>query len=100
MPKTKHSLSELEASRLAPWRPVQADSPTASSPCSELRSERYPLARLIAESALARTESRGVHRRSDQPRLDPELDGRHVVVAADGSIRLERWGGHEGPETA
>ena len=28
-PKTKHSLSEFEASRLAPCRPVQAHSPTA-----------------------------------------------------------------------
>ena len=29
VPKTKHSLSEFEASRLAPCRPVQAHSPTA-----------------------------------------------------------------------
>ena len=28
-PKTKHSLSEFDARRLAPCRPVQADSPTA-----------------------------------------------------------------------
>ncbi len=31
-PKTKHSLSELDASRLAPCRPVQEDSPTAYRP--------------------------------------------------------------------
>ena len=36
-PRTKHSLRLLEASRLAPWRPVQAHSPTASRPGSELR---------------------------------------------------------------
>ncbi len=29
---TKHSLSELEASRLAPCRPVHEDSPTAYNP--------------------------------------------------------------------
>ena len=40
LPKTKHSLSEFEASRLAPWRPVQAHSPTASSPGSEVRPSR------------------------------------------------------------
>ncbi|MEO7197968.1 MAG: hypothetical protein ABIZ50_05795 [Solirubrobacterales bacterium] len=49
------------------------------------------MARLLAESALAREESRGVHRRSDRPRPDPDLDLRHLVVAADGSLRLERW---------
>ena len=31
-PKTKHSLSEFDASRLAPWRPVHAHSPTAKRP--------------------------------------------------------------------
>lgn len=57
----------------------------------ELLGDPYPLARLVAASALAREESRGVHRRTDRPRLDPRLDGRHVIVAADGSTRLERW---------
>ena len=36
-PNTKHSLSEFEASRLAPCRPVQAHSPTANRPGSEER---------------------------------------------------------------
>lgn len=56
-----------------------------------LADDPYPLARLIAASALARHESRGVHRRSDAPRVDTSLDGRHLIVAADGSITLERW---------
>ena len=31
-PKTKHSESEFDARRLAPWRPVQEHSPTAYRP--------------------------------------------------------------------
>ena len=34
-PRTKHSVRLFEASRLAPWRPVQAHSPTANRPGSE-----------------------------------------------------------------
>ncbi len=45
-----------------------------------LADDPYPLVRLIAASALARTESRGAHRRRDYPALDPDLDGRHVTV--------------------
>ncbi len=56
-----------------------------------LRDDPYPLARLIAASALLRTESRGVHRRTDYPRIDPALDGTHVVVGSGGEPRLERW---------
>jgi succinate dehydrogenase/fumarate reductase flavoprotein subunit len=40
--------------------------------------------RAVARSGLARTESRGAHQRSDRPERDPELDGRHVVVAGAG----------------
>jgi L-aspartate oxidase len=59
---------------------------------SELLGEPYPLARLIAASALARGESRGVHRRADFPASDPTLDGTHLVIAPDGSIRHESPG--------
>jgi len=55
-----------------------------------LRSDPYPLARLIAEFALARAESRGSHRRIEYPRQDPELDGLHQVLGSDG-VRWERW---------
>ena len=55
-----------------------------------LLDDPYPLARMIAASALLREESRGVHRRSDRTRIDPALDGRHVIVTADGEVALER----------
>jgi L-aspartate oxidase len=56
-----------------------------------LLADRYPLARLIAASALARGESRGAHRRTDHPRPDPSLDGIHFACGADGEPRPERW---------
>ncbi len=56
-----------------------------------LGGDPYPLARLIAASALARGESRGVHRRTDHPLADPGMDLRHIVVDADENVRLDRW---------
>jgi L-aspartate oxidase len=46
---------------------------------------------MIAASALAREESRGVHRRSDRPLVDPALDLRHTVVRPGAEVRLDRW---------
>ncbi len=51
----------------------------------------YPLAKALASAALARRESRGGHLRSDRPDTDPALDGVHLVVGPDGSVRQERW---------
>jgi L-aspartate oxidase len=56
-----------------------------------LLGDPYPLARLVAASALARHESRGAHRRADFPHPDSALDGVHLVVAPDGGVREERW---------
>jgi L-aspartate oxidase len=58
---------------------------------SELLADPYPLAGLVAASALERRESRGVHRREDFPLADAEMDGMHLVVGPDGAIRRERW---------
>ncbi len=46
--------------------------------------------RLIAESALARTESRGVHFRADFPVEDEALAG-HLVTRPGAAVELERW---------
>ena len=55
-----------------------------------LREEPHLLTRLIAASALARTESRGAHFRVDRPSEDPELAG-HVVHRPGQEPVLERW---------
>jgi L-aspartate oxidase len=57
----------------------------------ELARDEHPLARLIAAGALARTESRGVHRRADHPDTDPGLDRRHAVVRPGAEPKFERW---------
>jgi L-aspartate oxidase len=58
---------------------------------ARLISNPYPLARAIGASALDRCESRGGHLRRDSPDTDHGLDGIHVVVAPDGSVRHEEW---------
>jgi len=55
-----------------------------------LREAPHLLARLIAEGALSRTESRGAHFRADRPSEDPELAG-HVVHRPGQEPVLERW---------
>jgi L-aspartate oxidase len=57
----------------------------------QLQADPFPLARSIATCALARRESRGGHLRSDFPAADPELDGVHFVLGADGELRRESW---------
>ena len=56
-----------------------------------LRSSPLLLARLLAESALARRESRGGHFRADFPLEDPALRGRHTVVRPGSGPVLEPW---------
>jgi L-aspartate oxidase len=53
--------------------------------------DEFPLARMIARSALARTESRGAHQRRDHPETDPAFDQMHSVVSGDAPARFERW---------
>lgn len=57
---------------------------------TELLDAPHPLARLVAASALAREESRGVHFREDFP-VDSEDFAGHLVVHADRAPELEQW---------
>jgi L-aspartate oxidase len=50
-----------------------------------------PLVRLVAASALLRSESRGVHFRSDYPSEDERFAGKHVVVENGVEPWLESW---------
>jgi L-aspartate oxidase len=77
------------ATREAVWR--GAGPLRDQAQLERLLADPYPLARMIARSALTRRESRGAHRRSDFPLPDPALDGVHVAVGADGEPRLVRW---------
>ncbi len=51
----------------------------------------HPLARTIAACALERRESRGAHRRVEHPEADSELEHRHIVVSAQGTLTWETW---------
>jgi L-aspartate oxidase len=55
-----------------------------------LRRSPHLLTRLVAESALARTESRGTHFRADFPSEDPALAA-HVVLRLGQAPVFERW---------
>jgi L-aspartate oxidase len=56
-----------------------------------LAADPFPLARLVAVSALAREESRGAHRRLDHPTPNPRLGGSHFVASAADEVSLEAW---------
>jgi len=77
------------ATREALWR--HAGLRRSAEGLRELAGDPYPVARLLAASALAREESRGAHQRDDFPLTDPGLDGRHTVVGGDGAVRLAEW---------
>jgi succinate dehydrogenase/fumarate reductase flavoprotein subunit len=49
------------------------------------------VAQAILVSAVARTESRGAHFRSDHPRRDDANFRKHSVIGRDGSVRFEAW---------
>ena len=75
--------------REAVWRHAGPQRNAAS--LEPLLDDAYPLARLLARAALERRESRGPHRRTDHPLRDAELDGVHLVIEADESLRAQRW---------
>jgi L-aspartate oxidase len=55
-----------------------------------LRASDHLVARLVAESALKREESRGAHFRADFPELDERFEA-HVVLRPGRRPALERW---------
>jgi L-aspartate oxidase len=75
--------------RAAVWR--LAGPRRQASELEQLLADPYPLAGMIAASALARRESRGAHRRRDFPLPDPNLNNSHAVIDAQGSLRFDRW---------
>jgi len=93
---------EIDALRSRP-APVRADASTRAAlwrdagivrsgeGLDRLLCDPHPLARLIASCALARTESRGAHRRSDHPERDPGLDHRHAVISGDDAVAWQTW---------
>ena len=57
-----------------------------------LADDPYPLARLVAVSALARRETRGSHARAEFPERDPALDEHHTILdASSDTPRFESW---------
>jgi L-aspartate oxidase len=88
-PPSWHFEPPTDETRDAVWRYA---GPTRNpDDLARLISNPYPLARALGASALRRRESRGGHLRRDCPAPDPALDGIHVVVAPDGSVREEEW---------
>jgi L-aspartate oxidase len=77
------------ATRAAVWE--HAGPQRSAEGLARLLDDPFPLARMIAASALERRETRGAHRRVDHPATDPELDGAHFVCAPGGAIRRQRW---------
>lgn len=58
----------------------------------QLAHDDYPLARLVAASALHRHETRGAHGRAEFPDPDPALDAHHTIIDPDTeSPRFEAW---------
>jgi L-aspartate oxidase len=78
-----------EETRDAVWR--FAGPQRRAEELERLLGNPYPLAAAIARCALERRESRGGHLRTDFPALDSDLDGIHIVLGGDGTIRRERW---------
>jgi L-aspartate oxidase len=78
-----------DASRIALWE--RAGIERDRDGLWPLREDPHPLVRLIADAALARTESRGAHQRRDFPDPDPAFEGLHVMMEPSGRPAFDRW---------
>ncbi len=74
----------IEVPDLSTRQALWADAGIERTPerLTRLLDHPHPLARLVAQCALLRTESRGAHFRIDHPDTKPALDGHHTVVQA------------------
>jgi L-aspartate oxidase len=95
-PPARHERTQAPApptltpqSREALWRHAGLERDGAG--LRTLAADPHPLVRLIAQSALAREESRGAHQRRDFPELDHALDGAHVTLLAGRYPGLQTW---------
>jgi L-aspartate oxidase len=89
-PPPRRLAAPSAASREALWR--DAGLVRTREGLERLLSDPHPLVSLVAAHALARTESRGAHRRLDLPDPDPALDRRHSVSRPGaGRPVFERW---------
>ncbi len=78
-----------QASREALWRDAGIE--RDGTGLEALSGDPHPLVRLIARSALTRTESRGAHERRDFPDAEPAFEDRHVTLTRDQEPEVDRW---------
>jgi L-aspartate oxidase len=83
------SITPAQSTRETLWRDAGLE--RTAEGLARLVDDPFPLARVIASSALAREESRGAHQRRDRPERDPALDGMHTLVAGTDPPLFERW---------
>jgi L-aspartate oxidase len=86
-PPTPPALTQL--SREALWR--HAGLERDGEGLRTLTADPHPLVRLIAQGALARTESRGAHQRRDFPELDHGFDNGHITLRESRDPELQIW---------
>jgi L-aspartate oxidase len=88
--RTPRPPSVSQSSREALWR--HAGLERDATGLRRLAGDGHPLVRLIASCALARTETRGAHQRTDFPERHREFDRRHVTIRrSEDEPAIELW---------